>query len=102
MYNQPMTSTVTISEARASLPAIIERVIAGEEVTLTRHGRAVAVVVRPDTLRARRAEGALTAAAGVRDSLERGRRSPLSAKPTLTEDRADALVADVRAGRSRR
>jgi prevent-host-death family protein len=102
MYDLPMTSTVTISEARASLPAIVERVLAGEEITLTRHGRAVAVVVRPDTLRARRAERALAAAASVHVALERGRSSPLSVEPRLTEARAKAIAADMRASRARR
>ena len=93
---------MTVSEARAALPAIVERVLAGEEVTLTRHGVAVAVVVRPDALRVRRADGALTLAASVHDVLARGRRSDLGARPTLSRERADAMVADVRATRSRR
>jgi prevent-host-death family protein len=38
-----MSTTVTVSEARTTLPDIVERVLAGEEVTLTRHGQAVAV-----------------------------------------------------------
>lgn len=40
-------STVAVTEARASLPALLARVEAGEEVTLTRHGKPVAVLVRP-------------------------------------------------------
>lgn len=95
-------STVSVSEARASLPAIVERVIAGEEVTLTRHGQAVAVLVRPDTLRTRRAGSALAAAAGVNEALERGRTSPLASRPALSVERADALVAAVRSARSGR
>ena len=102
MYNCDVTSSVTISEARASLPAIVERVIAGEEVTLTRHGQPVAVVVRPDTLRTRRAGSALAAAASVNDALQRDRTSRLSPRPTLSEERADALVAALRAGRADR
>ena len=35
-----------------------ERVAAGEEITLTRHGEPVAVLVRPDSLRRRRAAAA--------------------------------------------
>lgn len=93
---------MTVSEARAALPEIIERVLAGEEVTLTRHGVAVAVVVGPDALKVRRAEEALMVAASVRDVLEQGRHSKLRPRPTLTDERADALVADLRAARSRR
>jgi len=39
---------MTISEARAALPEVLDRVAGGEEVTITRHGRPVAVVIRPD------------------------------------------------------
>ena len=53
-----MTS-MSASQARAALPEILDRVTAGEEVTITRHGRAVAIVVRPDALRVRRADRAL-------------------------------------------
>jgi prevent-host-death family protein len=97
-----MSTTMTVSEARAALPEIVERVLSGEEITLTRHGVPVVVIVRPDTLRVRRAEEALAAAGRVRDLLEQARRSPLSDRPTLSEERADALVAAVRAGRSGR
>ena len=48
-------STMSSSEARAGLPEILDRVSEGEEITITRHGKAVAVVVRPETLRIRRA-----------------------------------------------
>lgn len=93
---------MTVSEARAALPQLLDRVLAGEEVTITRHGQPVAVVVRPDSLRSRRADQALdAAAAAVREVLERGRRAPL-ARPTMTRRRAEALVDDVRAGRSSR
>jgi antitoxin (DNA-binding transcriptional repressor) of toxin-antitoxin stability system len=97
-----MGSSVTISEARATLPAIVERVMTGEEVTLTRHGQPVAVVVRPDALRVRRAGAALADAAALRDALEHGRRARLSTNPVLSEERADALLEAVRAGRSGR
>ena len=95
-----MATTMTVSEARAALPEILDRVLAGEEVTLTRHGRPVAVVVRPDALRARRADAAIAAAERLRDVLARSRARPLEARPTMSEGRAKALVAEVRAARS--
>src|ERR1700730_5893303 len=52
-------ATMTVSEARAALPEVLDRVAEGEEVTITRHGRPVAVVVRPDILWTRRAGPAL-------------------------------------------
>lgn len=93
---------MSASQARAALPEILDRVLAGEEVTITRHGKAVAVVVRPDTVRARRADRALAAAERLRDLLDRGRASRLSEAPDLTVERAEQLVAGVTAARSSR
>jgi antitoxin (DNA-binding transcriptional repressor) of toxin-antitoxin stability system len=93
--------TMSASEARAALPQVLDRVEAGEEVVVTRHGRQVAVIVRPDTLRVRRAGHALDAAAGVRERLEAARRAPLPAKG-LSERRAKSHVAEIRAGRDAR
>jgi antitoxin (DNA-binding transcriptional repressor) of toxin-antitoxin stability system len=93
---------MTVSKARAALPQILERVLAGEEVTITRHGEAVAVVVRPDTLRARRANELRSDADRVRDLIASGRQATLHDRPTLSESRADALLADVQASRSTR
>ena len=92
---------MTVSEARAALPQILERVTGGEEVTITRHGKAVAVIVRPDTLRARRAERVLEVAAGVGELLETGRKASIGRTGALSKTRADELVSYVRAGRSR-
>lgn len=96
-----MDESVSVSAARASLPRIVERVAAGEEVTLTRHGEPVAVVVRPDTLRARRADRALTAAGQVQELIEQGGSRSLDG-PGLDADLADALVAEIRRDRSAR
>lgn len=93
---------MSVSEARAALPELLDRVLAGEEVTITRHGRAVAVVVRPDSLRVRRADRALADAERLRDLLDRGRSGPLSEAPVLTSERAENLIADVAAARSAR
>jgi len=95
-----MSSTLSVSEARASFPRLLDRVVAGEEVTITRHGQAIAVVVRPDTLGVRRASEALAGAGAVRDLLERGRRTPLTERATMTVKGAEALLSEVRAGRS--
>ena len=93
--------TLSASEARATLPEVLDRVEAGEEVVVTRHGKQVAVIVRPDTLRVRRAGPALDAAAAVRDRLKTARRSPLP-KKGLSPRRANTLVKEVRAGRDAR
>lgn len=101
MYASVM-SRMSVSEARASLPEILDRVLAGEEVTITRHGRAVAVVVRPDAIRVRRADRALADAERLRDLLDRSRSARLSDAPALSVERAEELVAEVGASRSAR
>lgn len=95
-------STISVSQARAALPEVLDRVSAGEEVTITRHGREVAVLVRPDAIRIRRADQALAEAERLRDLLAHGRRTPLADVPTVSGDRADDLVAEVAASRSAR
>lgn len=101
-YGTCVPTTMTVSEARAALPHILDRVLAGEEVTITRHGRPVAVVVRPDALRARRADEALATAATLRELLDRNRGSRLPDRPTLSPERAEALVDEVRTARANR
>lgn len=93
---------MSVSEARAALPEILDRVLAGEEVTITRHGRAIAVVVRPDAVRVRRADRALADAERLRNLLDRGRSARLSDAPMVSTERAEEFVAEVAASRSAR
>lgn len=96
-----MTS-MTVSEARAAMPDLLVRVDRGEEVTITRHGRPVAVVVRPDVLRARRASAALDGAERVRDLLAAARSEEFPSARGLSAQRADEIIAEIRAGRNGR
>lgn len=92
---------MSVSEARAALQELLSRVDAGEEVTLTRHGRAVAVVVRPDALRSRRADRAFADAGRVHELMSAAR---TRARPEAGLDAAwaEELVAEIRAGREAR
>jgi len=101
MYNLLVTSMST-SEARAALPELLNRVENGEEVTITRHGRPVAVLVRPDALRVRRAEVVLDDATRIHDLLAEAAATPLPEGTGLTEQRAEELIADIRASRGAR
>ena len=92
---------MTVSEARASLPELLTRVEAGEEVTITRHGRPVAVLVRPDVLRPRAAV-VIEAAAQLHEMLMAARDEELSAGPGLTSEQAEELINEIRAGRDSR
>ena len=101
MYNSEMTS-MTVSEARAALPELLTRVEEGEEVTITRHGRPVAILVRPDALRSRHAGAALEDAARIHDLLAEAAASARPDGPGLTERRAEELIAGIRASRDAR
>lgn len=90
---------MTISEARAALPEVMDRVADGEEVTITRHGRPVAVIVRPDIMWSRsRAEAVLGEAATLHNLLDAAAGSEL---PTtgMTAEYAEELIAAIRADR---
>ena len=87
-----------VTDARAALPEILRLVDAGEDVTLTRHGQAVAVVVRPDSLRSRRTSSAIDEGATLGQLLRElaGRDGP---DGELSVSRADEHVATLRAER---
>ncbi len=95
-------ATTTVSEARAALPELLTRVENGEEVTITRHGRPVAVLVRPDSLRSRHAQAALYDAERIHDLLTEAAAGTLPEGPGLTAQRAAELVDEIRAGRDAR
>jgi prevent-host-death family protein len=94
-------ASMTASEARAALPELLSRVEDGEEVTITRHGRAVAVLVRPDALRARRASAALHEAERIHQLLTEAA-AAVPEGPGLTAQRAEELISEIRAGRDAR
>jgi hypothetical protein len=96
--------TMTISEARAALPEVLDRVADGEEMTITRHGRAVAVVVRPDILWSRgRAEEVIAQADSLHQLLAGAVAEVEPGEATgLTERQAEELISAIRAGREGR
>jgi antitoxin (DNA-binding transcriptional repressor) of toxin-antitoxin stability system len=93
---------MSASEARAALPELLSRVENGEEVTITRHGRPVAVLIRPDALRVRRAEVVLEDAAQLHGLLTEAAAAPLPEGTGLTDQRAEELIAEIRASRDTR
>jgi len=94
--------TITASEARATLPDLLSRVEGGEEVTITRHGRPVAVLVRPDALRSRRARAALDGAERIHQLLAGAASAALPEGRGLAPARAEELIAEIRTGRDAR
>jgi antitoxin (DNA-binding transcriptional repressor) of toxin-antitoxin stability system len=99
LYNLAV-ATLPISQARASLPQLVSRVEAGEEVTITRHGRPVAVLVRPDVLRSR-ADVIIEEAEHLHRALSDASASDLGADPGIAAERAEQLINQIRASRAR-
>jgi antitoxin (DNA-binding transcriptional repressor) of toxin-antitoxin stability system len=91
---------LSVSEARARLPEVLDRVAAGEEITITRHGRSVAVLLRPDAVRARRGERTIERGREIGALLASARERPLEPAAISTE-RAEVLIDAVRADRDR-
>lgn len=94
-------STISASDARQTLPAQLDRVEAGERVEITRHGRVVAVLVRPDVLLATRSPDAWAAADRIEELLTTAREQPL-VRASISASRADELLESIRADRSSR
>ena len=92
-----MTS-VGAAEARAALPELLSRVERGEQVTITRHGRVVAVLVSPQGLRRRAAGEAFDAADRIHALLSEAAVSGWPEGDGLTAERAETLIAEIRAG----
>src|SRR5579872_3347790 len=114
-------AVMTVSEARAALPEVLNRVAAGEEVTITRHGQPVAVVVRPDVMWSRsRAEVVLGEAAHLHNLLSAAASTALAGTTlagttpppggesltttggSMTAQYAEQLIAEIRADRDAR
>lgn len=92
---------MTVSQARAALPDLLTRVEQGEEVTITRHGRAIAVLVRPDVLRPR-AQVIIEDSVRIHELVAGAQAGEQSAGPGLTQERAEQLLSEIRAGREGR
>ena len=95
--------TYTASEARAKLPEIIDLVVGGQEVSITRHGKPVVVVVSPEMLKVRRpaALEALRRGAELGRRIDEARGRPRLPSGGLPTGYADRLVAEIRADRDK-
>lgn len=93
-------TTISASDARQTLPAQLDRVEAGEEIAITRHGRVVALLVPPESRRRQRAEEAWAAADRIGDRIAAARNAPPA--PAIDPARAEELVEAVREERRAR
>lgn len=92
---------MTVTEARAELPALLDAVEEGHEVTITRHGKPVAVVVSPARLRRDRLARHDQEVARLNQLLADARANPrpLSELPAIPRERAQEIVDWIDAGR---
>jgi len=71
---------LSVSEARAILPELLDRVQRGEEIMITRRGQPAAMLLRPDALRTRRPEQTIERARAVADLVTAARGSAATAR----------------------
>jgi prevent-host-death family protein len=91
---------LSLSEARARLPELLDRAAAGETVHITRHGRPVATLVGHDSWMKTRTHDVLLKAQQLQRDLEDARGKPLPDKFEPHPDwDVDAHIAEIRAGR---
>ena len=91
---------ISVSDARATLPQILDQVERGEEIVISRHGKAVAIVIRPDALRARRAGAAFGVANQIHIALDEARLRPIPPEGMSVDD-AERRVGQLRTERDR-
>ena len=92
-------TVISASDARRTLPEQLDRVEQGERISITRHGRVVAVLVSPDVIAQRPA--AVKQADALAARLQAARTNPLPS-PAIDPARAQELVAAVDAERGDR
>ena len=92
--------SLSLTDARAQLPQLLDRVEAGESFTITRHGVPVAVIVGQSEWMKTREHDVIIQARELGRRLEAARDAPLnlSDEPTGSLD-VDEWIADLRAGK---
>lgn len=97
--------TVSVSEARANLAALLQCVADGEQVSITNRGRTVAVLVDPAVAPEEEPNEAvrdIPTAEEIREMLRKAREERRPIRPVMSAERADELVAALRADRDAR
>lgn len=91
-------TTISVSEARRTLPHQLDLVQRGEEIEISRYGQVVAVLVPPKPRRNAAAEAAIERSKDIGRRLAEARQRPL--RPgTISIERAEEMIAAIRADR---
>jgi prevent-host-death family protein len=88
--------SLSLTDARARLPQLLDRVAAGESFTITRRGAGVAVLTGHDEWMRTKTHDVILEARALHDRLEAARDKPLNL-PTGRPDpaRVDELIAEL-------
>lgn len=89
---------MSLTDARARLPELLDRVEAGETIHITRHGKRAAVLVGDDVWMKTRRHDVLVQAEKLRQRLNDARGKPLTPAPPGHWD-VEAHIAEIRAER---
>lgn len=91
---------ISLSDARARLPELLDRVAAGEVVHITRHGKPTATLVDHDRWMKTKTHDVLIRARELRRRLDEAKGKPLLTVPAGHWD-VEAHIAEIREGRDR-
>ena len=95
--------TVTVSEARANLPTLLNRVERGDQIQISRHGKPIAILIQPEEFPLPVYD--VTAQMALIDQILHGPAQPiepLQSGEGLPTARAEQIVDWIRQGRSDR
>ena len=92
--------SLSLTDARAQLPQLLDRVSAGESFTITRHGAPVAALVGHDQWMKTRTHDVILEARELRRQIEAARGKPLNLPTTRPDPAAvDAIIEELRWGK---
>ncbi len=90
---------MTVTEARAKMREVLERVKQGEEIEITQNGEVVAVWLHPSKLRYRARTEAIREAERLAERLREARSAPFELKGSYTLEEAEERIREIREGR---
>jgi prevent-host-death family protein len=92
--------SLSLSDARAKLPQLLDRVAAGESFTITRHGAEVAALVGHDEWMKTKTHDVIVQARELRRRIEAARGKPIDwSGPAADPAETDAIIEELRSGK---
>jgi prevent-host-death family protein len=89
--------SLSLTDARAQLPQLLDRVAAGESFTITRHGAAVAVLVGHDKWMQTKTHDVILQARELRRRIEGARGKPIDwSGPPADPAETDRIIEELR------